>query len=282
MRMLKKLLKRMSQFLCLAVLVLAVLLVSCQHRLIYFPRPYSHGEVAAWKERASHEVLTFKTSAGEQRMFLQQGSAKPERLWLVCGGNGTLALEWSNWLAQNGPAGDAYLLLEIPGYGDCQGKANPAKVRETIAAAVPMAMDKLDWSMEKDRQRLRFFGHSLGCAVVLMAADEYQVRKGVLISPFTSTMDMSRRVTGLPLGFLVTHRYNNTARLKSLACFDDLQVEIFHGTDDEVIPHRMAHELAAIKAGAIEVHEVPGGHHNDVHLKCLEEIAKAMRELKLK
>lgn len=276
MRFLKKLLKRMTQFVCIAVLLLTVLLVSCQHRMIYYPRPYAAGAVAAWQAKPGHEVLEFRTSAGPQRMFLQQGSTKPAHLWIVCGGNGSLALEWSSWLAQNGPAGDAYLLLEIPGYGECVGKANPAKVSETIQAAVPMAMEKLGWSPQHDRAKLRIFGHSLGCAVTLMAADAFDIRQGVLISPFTSMMAMSRQAIGLPLGFLVRHRYDNAARLKSLARFDDLKMEIFHGTDDEVIPCWMAHELAKSKPGAIRVHEVPGAHHNDVHVRCADELKRQL------
>ncbi|MCX6874349.1 MAG: hypothetical protein NTW21_11170 [Verrucomicrobia bacterium] len=34
---------------------------------------------------------------------------------------------------------------------------------------------------------------------------------------FTGTMDRAREVTGMPLGFLVRHRFDNPARLAALA-----------------------------------------------------------------
>ncbi|NJR41407.1 MAG: hypothetical protein HC767_00865 [Akkermansiaceae bacterium] len=51
----------------------------------------------------------------------------------------------------------------------------------------------------------------------MIAAREFKIQQGVLLTPFTSTMDMGRHMTGLPIGSLVWHRFDNGARLDELA-----------------------------------------------------------------
>lgn len=96
-------------------------IVSCQSRLIYFPRPYGAGVTAGWQRQSAGKTVDFQTSQGRQRAFLQGNLSSPRNLWIVCGGNGTVALDWSEWLARHAPRQDAWLLVDFPGYGDCEG-----------------------------------------------------------------------------------------------------------------------------------------------------------------
>ena len=211
----QRLLRRCLRWLALGCLGLAIalaLLTGCQSRLIYFPHTYPAGRTVNWAAEAQGKVIDFTTAQGHQRAFLQGKRDHPRNLWLVCGGNGSLALDWSAWLFVHAPREDAWLLVDFPGYGECQGSPSPATIRDTFNQLVPLAMQEFGWSPAADSSRLRVFGHSLGAAACLIAAADLHIQRGVLLAPFTSTMDMSRRVTGLPLGFLVWQRRNPPLR----------------------------------------------------------------------
>jgi pimeloyl-ACP methyl ester carboxylesterase len=251
-------------------------IAGCQSKLLYFPRPYAAGATNEWREKTAGRPVDFTTSQGRQRAFLQGNLKSPRNLWIVCGGNGTVALDWSDWLASNAPAEDAWLLVDFPGYGDCEGKPSPGRIRESLKVVVPKAAESVGLTATPDASRLRFFGHSLGAAASLIAAAEFDIRQGVLLSPFTSTMEMSEVVTGLPVGFLVTHRFDNAARLDEIIARGPVRIVILHGTDDEVIPVDMARRLAHGREKSVNLREIQGARHNDIAQAHPELLVRAL------
>jgi uncharacterized protein len=252
------------------------LIIGCQSSMIYFPRPYPPGTVANWETRTQGKTVNFTCSQGLQQAFLQGNLQSPRNLWVVCGGNGTVALDWSEWLATNAPKEDAWLLFDMPGYGACEGEPNPGRITESLRVALPEASRQLGWANPPPTGRLRFFGHSLGSAVCLMAASEFGIQQGVMVAPFTSTMDMTKVVTGLPLGFLVYHRFDNAARLDELAARGPGQVAILHGSDDEVIPLSMSQTLVRTHPDIVRLTVVPEGRHNDIQDRHAAVLASAL------
>jgi pimeloyl-ACP methyl ester carboxylesterase len=255
------------------------LIAGCQSRLIYFPRPYQAGVVGNWEKLTQGRTIDFTTSQGRQRAFLQGNLKTPRNLWIVCGGNGTVALDWSEWISAHAPDEDAWLLVDFPGYGDCGGMPSPGHIRESLESAVPLACKELGWQDRPDVSRLRFLGHSLGGAACLIAASEFGIQRGVLLAPFTSTMEMSRGLTGLPLGFLVTHRFDNDARIAELEARGLGKVVILHGIDDEVIPVAMSRQLAAKHGDLIRLVEIPGGRHNTLQDENAAAISRTLEEI---
>ena len=275
------LLRRCLRLLAMGSLGLAIaltLLTGCQSHLIYFPRPYPADLVTKWPSVAQGKIIDFTTAQGHQRAFLQGQLDHPRNLWLVCGGNGSLALDWSARLSVHAPREDAWLLVDFPGYGDCHGSPNPAAIRDTFNHLVPLAMQEFGWSPAADSSHLRIFGHSLGAAACLIAAADHHIQRGVLLAPFTSTMDMSREVTGLPLGFLVWHRFDNSARLTDLANHGPAHILILHGTRDEVIPVGMSRLLAQRFPTLVELREIKDAHHNTVQDTHSSDLAHALRD----
>jgi len=252
--------------------------VSCQHKLIYYPRPYPPAHDAQWTKQTQGKILSFTTSAGRQQayFFRPRPAQPPQRLWLVCGGNGTLATEWSVFMKHEAPPEDAYLLIDYPGYGHNEGSPSPAKIRETLRQAVPLAAKELGWSDAELRQRTRIFGHSLGCAVALIGAEEFSLRRGVLLAPFTSTMDMAREITGMNIGFLVTHRFDNHKILSQLSHLPDTRIELLHGLTDGVIPATMSRQLHAISPSRFPLSLREQCGHNDWQDTQVPTIVQAM------
>ncbi|RYD38827.1 MAG: hypothetical protein EOP87_00640 [Verrucomicrobiaceae bacterium] len=266
--------------LVMIAMAIALALISCvQSRFIYFPRAYGAGVVGDWRKSTGGRLIDHETSQGRQRAYLQGNLTSPRNLWIFCGGNGTIALDWSQWLQEHAPREDAWLLIDYPGYGDCKGTPSPGHIRESIRSAVPLAAKELGWPDAPDPRRLRFFGHSLGAAAALMGASEFGIQRGVLLTPFTSTMEMSRQMTGLPIGFLIRHRFDNKARLKELAERGPGEVVIFHGTSDEAIPVEMSRQLAAERKDVVKFIEIPEGRHNTLHETNREEIVPALEKI---
>ena len=253
-------------------------LVGCQSKLLYYPRPYSPGVTAKWSAATHGKAIDFKTSQGSQRAFLQGNLESPRNLWIVCGGNGTVALDWAEWLEKHAPREDAWLLVDFPGYGDCEGYPDPARIRDSLRAVVPQATKILGWT-DPNPAHLRFFGHSLGAAACLIAATEFKIQRGVMLAPFTSTMDMAEVVVGLPVGFLVTHRFDNEARLAELAGRGPGEVIILHGAADEVIPVAMSHKLADERKDVVHFTEIPGARHNTMQEQNAANISDALRQI---
>jgi pimeloyl-ACP methyl ester carboxylesterase len=258
-----------------------VFIAACQSKLIYYPRPYPPSTVEGWQKRSHGKPIDFTTSQGKQRAFLQGDLTSPRNLWIVCGGNGTVALDWSAWISMQAPSEDAWLLVDFPGYGSCEGSPSPGNIRESFRTVIPLAAESVGLTKSPDPSRLRVFGHSLGSAACLIAATEFDIRKGVLVSPFTSTMEMSRMLIGVPLGFLVTHRYDNTARLDELIARGPTRYTIVHGTADEIIPVQMARSLAQGRENSVQLIEIPSGLHNniaDAHPKSLVQALRGCGE----
>ena len=263
---------------CYSAAIAVVSLVGCQSSIIYSPRPYAAGTTANWQHQTGGKRIDFTTSQGKQSAFLQGNLTSPRNLWIFYGGTGTVALDWSMWIDRCAPKEDAWLLMDFPGYGDCDGAPNPERIRESISVAVPLASQAVGWKGHPAGNRLRFFGHSLGSAACLIGASHFGIQRGVLIAPFTSTMEMSHVRTHLPLGFLIWHRFDNSARLAELAARGPGEVIIFHGTRDRMIPVSMSRKLAAQQQKIVRLREIPGKHHNTIQYTNTAEVAAALAE----
>ena len=169
-----------------------------------------------------------------------------------------------------------YLLIDYPQYGSCEGKPNPASIRESSLAAVKWLAEELQVSIDDLKPRLSVIGHSIGCAAALMIADDLDVKRAVLISPFTTMTEMGRRVLGWPLCYLNRHRFDNRAHLAAIVK-KGARVTIFHGMDDHNVPISMSRELAAAHSSAVNLIKVPGAGHNDIIDIAAAQIAAAMK-----
>lgn len=282
MKTLRTILRKLLRIVSGVVIGSLALLTGCQSRFIYFPRPYASGEIEQWQRKYHGEIIAYETSAGRQQAYLQRKvhqQGPPERFWLVAGGNAALSLDLADWLWENGDSRDAFLMIDLPGYGQCEGSPNPSRIHESMLAAVPAAIQKMGFSPAEIQPRMRIFAHSLGCAGTLLAAREFGIRRGILIAPFTSTMDMTRQVFGVNLGFLLWHRFANKARLHELAG-PDAKFIVFHGTTDEVIPVAMSREIKQEMPDLIDLREIPDGFHNDLFDAAERAMSAAMAELR--
>lgn len=274
-------LKKGCRLLAIVLGVPVIFLLGCQSRLIYHPSAY-RSEYEEMLAGVGGERLKFTTSQGGQTAFYippkVAASGLPDRVWLCFAGNGSLALDWLRVIN----AWDdrfAYLLVDYPSYGDCEGRPTPGGIRESSQAAFAALAKRFGVTEVELRSKCLVLGHSLGSAVALMAAEDLGLGRGVLISPFTSMTDMGRLVLGWPLCHLNMHRFDNVRTLKKAMSLEGAQFQIFHGSDDEVIPVEMGRDLAEGHGASVVFHEVAEAHHNDVIRRAKNEIGKSMVRL---
>ncbi len=272
------LLKRQLRLAAIVILTPVIFLLGCQSKLIYYPNPY-RAEYEMMLRDAKGVRVRFTTSQGAQTAFYIPPRVTtpglPPTIWLCFCGNGSLALDWLHF-TDVWDERFAYLLIDYPSYGDCAGKPTPWRIRESSKAAFAALAQHLGTTGQELQPRSVVLGHSLGCAAALMAADDLNLRHGVLVSPFTSMTDMGRIVLGWPLCYLNLHRFDNRQTLNRVSSQEGAQIVIFHGAEDEVIPVRMGRELALAHTQTVIFHEVPNAHHNDILSLVKGRIGSAM------
>jgi uncharacterized protein len=236
-----------------------------QDRFIYFPVRYSPTGLQEAK-RIGVQKIDFQTSQGAQAAFFWQrepAHTAPQKVWIVFGGNGSIALGWLETVRDFAVPRTGFLLIDYPGYGICEGKPNPRSILENPERALRALQERMHWNLEANA--LGVLGHSLGAAAALQFAAKHPVSKIVLLSPFTTVDEMVRRQIHISLGPLLRQRFDNIASLKAILSHNLVpEIYIFHGEQDEVIPLHMGRTLSQLDPGRINFVVVVGAHHNDV------------------
>jgi alpha-beta hydrolase superfamily lysophospholipase len=226
-----------------AVLFLGIVswLFVSQHSMIYHPRPYGDGYAQALPSRGA--AIDYLVPFGKQTAYYVPTSDQlPKRIWVAFCGNASLALDWTTALRGYPENGDAFLLVDYPGYGRNAGYASVESTEATANAALNALLQRLDTA--EDRLSVCAMGHSLGAAAALEFAAHHPVKRVLLISPFTTLREEAACVVGSLLSRIVVDNYDNRENLRTVFRQNpDVQVAMFHGTDDDVIPVRMSRQL---------------------------------------
>lgn len=258
------------------VLGLAIALLLLQCKLIYHPRGYSEEET----KLCALERVSYATTQGRQVCWIDQGSTEG-LIWLVFAGNGTRALDLAGYFRHVAKMDrDTLVHVDYPAYGECEGRPTPASIRESVKALLPALASHWQTTPEALRPRLRVFGHSLGCAAALMAMEEHGVKRGTLVAPFYSMMDMARHTVGWPLCCLLHHRFDNAAALHHLQSTGNCQLEVLHGSADEVIPQSQSAKLAQEFPAIISYRVIRQGRHNTIFSTDRDSIVAAMLRMR--
>jgi uncharacterized protein len=254
----------------LLVAFIALLPILFQESYIYHPRPYEVADLDRAKALGV-KAIRYKTSQGNQTAFLYQTedtATPPTTLWIMFSGNGSVALDWFAlpWSCKDPQT--AFLLVDYPSYGFCEGKPNPETILENSEKAIQRLCELKSWKLGRDQ--LAVLGHSIGGAAALQFAAAHPVKTIVVFSTFTSMADMVQEVTLIRLDWFLRHKFDNVARLKTILSQNPVpEIYIFHGDRDGVIPFTMGKNLHQIDPDRIHFSKVAGADHNDVIQKAV-------------
>lgn len=243
-----------------------ILLAGCQRRWVFLRRSYPPNFLT----QISPDIvkIDYKTSSGAQKAYylkpLDSPEAPPKHVWVLFGGNGSLALGWINDISSPPDPNAGYFLFDYPGYGCNEGNPTRASLIENSLAAFDALAAHLKLTRTELASRTGLMCHSMGTAVGLELAVRLDPppKKIILFAPFTSLYDMAQRVTGWPICCMLLDRFDNEARLAELETRAPRpEVIVYHGDRDEIVPVDMSRQMAAAHAGLVRYREERGMDH---------------------
>src|SRR3982750_1811253 len=182
---------RITGVLSCTMLALIGILRVLEHFALYHPHPYREN----YRQLLSGKVveLQFRTNAGAQTAFYMpphDGSALPDRIWVTFCGNGSLALDWLPLIKADPTRGNAFLLIEYPGYGNSEGWPNITNTRSAADGALFALAKRLKTELKVLEPRLATMGQSLGAAAALdFATRHVQINRIILLAPFPTVKE---------------------------------------------------------------------------------------------
>ena len=243
----------------------------------------------------------FNPVQGEWRGFRGR-PAGIEEVWIPVGNKGEKLHAW--WAPQAGPNAPALLYLHgarwnltgsvtrIPRWNqmgfsvlaiDYRGFGKSAfadgsspteqSANEDAAAAWAYLVAR---SPSADTKRF-IFGHSLGASMAThLAINEKSANGLILEGAFTSIPDMIKENKWgfLPVGFLVTQRFDNIERINEVK----IPILIVHGTADTIVPFVMGERLYAAAKAPKRMLRAEGGSHHNLTANFFDDYLRAVAE----
>lgn len=231
-------------------------------RALLYPAPLSASEPRA----AGAELVRIAVDA-DVTTYALYAPAPPGAPTLVhFHGNGE-DLAGQSWLVVSlRKEGIGAYAVEYPGYGLARGA--PLSESSIYAAAEASLRHLIEIGVPRGSIILQ--GQSLGTGVAAEMSLRGYGERLVLVSPYTSIVDMGKRVMPfLPVSLLMRDRFDTASKASALA----LPALVIHGTNDEVVPFRMGKRIAELLPRA-EFVPVLGAHHNDLFEQDSTLVAK--------
>jgi len=144
-------------------------------------------------------------------------------------------------------------LAEYRGYGGLGGSPS----EEGLYADGEAALAALG-ALGVTAARVVLVGRSLGSGVAVELATRHRVAAVVLVSAYTSIVDMGRIVAGPLAPLVVRDRFDSLGKIGRVSS----PLVVLHGAHDDVVPVAMGRRLAAARPEARYV-EVADATHND-------------------
>jgi len=168
-------------------------------------------------------------------------------------GNRSLRAPLAAALAREGLA---VLLFDYRGYAGNRGRPTQARLARDVRAALRFLGDEVGLA----RDRLVYFGESLGAAVVTELATEQEPLGLVLRSPFVDLAAVGRvHYPFLPVRGLLRDRFPLAEQLARVR----VATTVVYGSDDTIVPPEQSRAVAAAAGGPTRVVEIEGADHND-------------------
>ena len=167
------------------------------------------------------------------------------------------------------------IIPEYPGYGMSPGKPSESG----CYAAADAGYDYLLSRNDIDPKKIIAMGWSLGGGVAIDLASRRPIAGIITISAFTSMPDVAHQlIPWLPVSLILKYRFDNQRKLAGISS----PILIIHGTQDELVPFKMAAKLAAAAKGKATRYDVDGAGHNDVFdmggQPLLDQIGKFLKQ----
>lgn len=247
-------------------------LLAVQRRLIYFPSRAPLPPAAQVLPGARDVMLTTADGLELGAWFVAAREPARDAMVLVASGNAGDRSMRASLAAALAHEGLSVLLFDYRGYGGNPGSPSERGLALDARAAYRFLAEQAD--VPKDR--ILFYGESLGTAVVTELATEHPPGGLVLRSPFVDLASVGRvHYPFLPIGRVLLDRYPLADQLAGV----DVPTTVVYGTRDSIIPPAQSLAVAEVAPGSTRIVKVEGADHNDAALLDGPELVGAVVEL---
>lgn len=258
-----KWIKRIGIFFGGLYLLLCLLLYVFQDSLIFHPRA-----LAAEHSYGNYEESWIELEDGDRLHALRLRDEPAEGVILYLHGNvGNNGRSLYQTKSIRGLGYDLFL-VDYRGFGKSEGVIDDENDMTSDLQAVYDALKQ-----EYAESNIFIAGYSLGSGPASYLAANNSPGGVLLVSPYTSLVDMKNRFFWMFPDFLLKYSLDNAANLAASNC----PVIIVHGTDDELIPLDMGKGLSRIDPTRISLLELDGVGHRGAILNTA--IKEAMNKL---
>jgi len=225
-----------------------------EESFLFLPTRFPEGN---WQPEGIHfEDAHFESRDGSRLHGWYIHRENPSAVLLFCNGQAG-NLTWQAPFLERlcNDTGVSLLTFDYRGYGQSEGQPSERGIFQDVRAA-------RDWLSQRaavSNEQIVVCGASLGSAVALDLAADEAVRALVLLSPFTSVMDMAAlRFPYIPFRFLLRTRLDSLSKIGKY-CGPLL---VCHGTSDTVIPYSMGERLFAAANDPKQMLAIPEWGHD--------------------
>jgi fermentation-respiration switch protein FrsA (DUF1100 family) len=170
-------------------------------------------------------------------------------------------------------------IFDYRGYGQSEGRASERATYQDSRAA----WDYLVGERGIGRDQIVLYGRSLGGAVAIELAEEVDPLALILVSCFTSAVDMGTKVYPLlPIRLVRRIHYNSLKRIGGVPA-----PKLFiHSIDDEVVPFGMGKRLYNRAPRPRQFLKIRGGHNEctivsaPLYLQTIDSFLTSVQEMK--
>jgi fermentation-respiration switch protein FrsA (DUF1100 family) len=200
--------------------------------------------VPAADPRAGHTVIVFNGNAGNRAYRAPLASA----------------------LARQGIA---TLLFDYRGFGGNPGTPSEEGLSRDARAALDYVVSRPD----VDRDRIVYFGESLGAGVAIRLASERKPAALIVRSPFASLVSVARRhYPFLPVRWLLRERYPSDELIRRMTC----PTLVITGGYDSIVPVEESRKLYDAAPEPKQLLRIEGADHNDFELLAGPRLVEAI------
>jgi len=235
---------------------------SYRHSQIFEPSP---DPVKTWDPidygipRGAVEEHWIETPDGETLHAWYCRAAKPVASGLFCHGNKANLTKSADIIPHLLDAGLNILFFDYRGYGKSSGTPTYSGV---IADGVTAA--QFHEQIRPKNLPSILYGFSLGGAIAAQVIRRHAFDGLILQSTFTSLPRLARFLhPRVPLHLLAGKLFDTIRVVRKLT----VPLLVLHGTEDEVIPCSMAHELINACKTPKRIVSIEGGLHNDLYVR---------------
>ena len=236
-----------------------------QRHMIFFPFAEVRPPAAVGLGQA--ESVEFSTEDGLtlHAWFVPAGDPRDRVTLIHFNGNGGNRGHRAPLAAALARRGISTLLFDYRGYGDNPGSPSEEGLARDARAAQAYVAGRPD----VDRDRIAYFGESLGTAVALRLALERPPRALILRSPFTSLTDVGASAYPfLPVRWLLRERFDAAGRIGEIRC----PVLVIAGGADRIIPIGLSERVFSAAPEPKRWVKFDRADHNDYELLAGDDL----------